>query len=259
MSNYRYEGYGVVRDLRDDFPYHTDDIVELLDEKDQQIVNLEAKLAESEKQIKDAREAGDMAVDSWCKNRRKYEAQIAEMQNKSFILYSMLYETLEKQGCEDIASQIDQMTGWTYDKEADWFKGNRNYDQLKQQLTEKEQEHELLIDQFEEETEKLRKQIKQESDARKRFVEANKQLKHQLSEKNELLRQKIVDMKSTDFIKMCVESGFMVQAKEIDNQIAIAELEKAEKVIEKYVNNIDDMNDCLYAIDQQIKQLKEVK
>ena len=97
-----------------------------------QLADLEAKLAESEKQIKDAREAGNMAVDSWCKNRRKYEAQIAEMQNKSFILYSMLYETLEKQGCENVASQIDQMTGWTYDKEADWLKGNRNYDQLKQ-------------------------------------------------------------------------------------------------------------------------------
>ena len=62
------------------------------------------------------------------------EAQIAEMQNKSFILYSMLYETLEKQGCDNVASQIDQTTGWTYDKEADWLKGNRNYDQLKQQL-----------------------------------------------------------------------------------------------------------------------------
>ena len=97
-----------------------------------QLADLEAKLAESEKQIKDAREAGNMAVDSWCKNRRKYEAQIAEMQNKSFILYSMLYETLEKQGCENVSSQIDQMTGWTYDKEADWLKGNRNYDQLKQ-------------------------------------------------------------------------------------------------------------------------------
>ena len=33
--------------------------------------DLEAKLAESEKQIKDAREAGNMAVDSWCKNRRR--------------------------------------------------------------------------------------------------------------------------------------------------------------------------------------------
>lgn len=109
-------------------------------DKDRKISDLEAKLAESEKQIKDAREAGNMAVDSWCKNRRKYEAQIAEMQNKSFILYSMLYETLEKQGCDNVASQIDQMTGWTYDKEADWLKGNRNYDQLKQQLAEKEKE-----------------------------------------------------------------------------------------------------------------------
>ena len=51
MSNYRYEGYGVVRDLRDDFPYHTDDIVELLNEKDQQISNLEAKLADLEHRL----------------------------------------------------------------------------------------------------------------------------------------------------------------------------------------------------------------
>lgn len=115
------------------------------DEKDKKIADLEAKLAESEKQIKDARESGNMAVDSWCKNRRKYEAQIAEMQNKSFILYSMLYETLEKQGCENVASQIDQMTGWTYDKEADWLKGNRNYDQLKQQLAEKDKQIEKLM------------------------------------------------------------------------------------------------------------------
>lgn len=140
MSKYKYEGYGVLRDTEIDFPYHTDDIVELLDEKDQNIANLEAKLAESEKQIKDARETANMSVDSWCKNRRKYEAQTAEMQNKLFILYSMLYETLEKQGCDNVASQIAQMTDWTYDKEADWLKGNRNYDQLKQQLAEKDKE-----------------------------------------------------------------------------------------------------------------------
>ena len=102
-----------------------------------QFADLEAKLADSEKQIKDAREAANMAVDSWCKNRRKYEAQIAEMQNKSFILYSMLYETLEKQGCDNVASQIDQMTGWTYDKEVNWLKENRNYDQFKQSQNQK--------------------------------------------------------------------------------------------------------------------------
>ena len=104
----------------------------IIGDQSKEIADLEAKLAESEKQVEDVREAGNMAVDSWCKNRRKYEAQIAEMQNKSFILYSMLYETLEKQGCDNVASQIDQMTGWTYDKEVNWLKGNRNYDQLKQ-------------------------------------------------------------------------------------------------------------------------------
>lgn len=64
------------------------------------------------------------------------EAKLAEMQCKSYMLYSMLYKTLENQGCENIASQIDQMTDYTFEKEADWFKGNRNYDQLKQQLEE---------------------------------------------------------------------------------------------------------------------------
>lgn len=51
MSNYRYEGYGVVRDLKDDIPYHTDDIVDLLEEKDQQIVELQKQLKQSQKQF----------------------------------------------------------------------------------------------------------------------------------------------------------------------------------------------------------------
>ena len=173
MSKYKYEGYGVIRDTEIDFPYHTDDIVELLDEKDQNIADLEAKLAESEKQIKDVRETANMSVDSWCKNRRKYEAQIAEMQNKSFILYSMLYETLEKQGCENVASQIDQMTGWTYDKEADWLKGNRNYDQLKQQLAESENQCR--------ECKHLNKKI--ELNIKNKLMAENRELQKQLTKK----------------------------------------------------------------------------
>ena len=51
MSNYRYEGYGVVRDLKDDIPYHTDDIVDLLEEKDQQIAKLQKQLKQSQKQL----------------------------------------------------------------------------------------------------------------------------------------------------------------------------------------------------------------
>lgn len=131
------ESYSIT-DTKEKQQITLENVINLLNKQDKRIKELEKQLEESEKQIKDAREAGNMAVDSWCKNRRKYEAQIAEMQNKSFILYSMLYETLEKQGCENVASQIDQMTGWTYDKEADWLKGNRNYDQLKQQLKEAE-------------------------------------------------------------------------------------------------------------------------
>ena len=46
-SKYKYEGYGVVRDTEIDFPYHTDDIVDLLEHKDQQISDLETKLVES--------------------------------------------------------------------------------------------------------------------------------------------------------------------------------------------------------------------
>lgn len=48
MSKYRYEGYGVVRDLELDMPYHTDDIVDLLEEKDQQIVELQEKVKKLE-------------------------------------------------------------------------------------------------------------------------------------------------------------------------------------------------------------------
>lgn len=66
------------------------------------------------------------------------EAKLAESERNNLILYSMLYQILEKQGYENITSTIEQMTGLMLEKQADWFKGNRNYDQLKQQLAEKE-------------------------------------------------------------------------------------------------------------------------
>ena len=153
-------------------------------DKDRKISDLEAKLVESEKQIKDAREAGNMAVDSWCKNRRKYEAQIAEMQNKSFILYSMLYETLEKQGCDNVASQIDQTTGWTYDKEADWLKGNRNYDQLKQKKKKKEEQlKEELIEKkgLERALSACNRQNDEFADMIKKLVNEKEELQNQLA------------------------------------------------------------------------------
>lgn len=43
MSKYRYEMGGIIRDTEIDFPYYTDEIIELLDEKDQRIAELEEK------------------------------------------------------------------------------------------------------------------------------------------------------------------------------------------------------------------------
>ena len=44
MSNYKYEGYGVIKDLKSDIPYHTDDIIDLLERKDAEIKQLKLDL-----------------------------------------------------------------------------------------------------------------------------------------------------------------------------------------------------------------------
>ena len=103
-----------------------------------------------------------------------------------------------------------------------------------------------------------------------------KDLETKLAEKDELLKQKIGDMKSTDFIKMCIKSGYVVEAKENDNQTAIVELEKVknfllEKIEEKQScfdsGNYNDFADgvkticelMLISIDKQIKELGGVE
>ena len=100
-------------------------------------------------------------------------------------------------------------------------------------------------------------------------IKGQEKLKHQLAEKDELLKQKIGDMKSTDFIRMCKECGFMVQTKEIDNQTAIEELEKLKKEINLrpvVVRNCGYgdfeeilLEDVYDVINQQIKSLKGEK
>lgn len=47
MSKYRYEMGGIIRDTEIDFPYYTDEIIGLLDEKDRRIAELEEQLASS--------------------------------------------------------------------------------------------------------------------------------------------------------------------------------------------------------------------
>ena len=118
------------------------------EKQDQKIADLEAKLEQYEKFMKDNEwdsiEEMQKTLNECEKKYFDMKQQLAEKDKNNLILYSMLYETLEKQGCENVASQIDQMTGFTLDKQAEWFKGNRNCDELLKLLAEKEKEIKLL-------------------------------------------------------------------------------------------------------------------
>lgn len=98
-----------------------------------------------------------------------------------------------------------------------------------------------------EEIKKLHKRINEIVERDKNIVE---NLNQQLAEKDEQLRAKIGNMKSNDFIKMCLQCGLMVDAKEKDNQdkisFAVEQLEKVKNKIESKVESIykilDDLN-----------------
>lgn len=94
MSKYRYEMGGVIRDTEIDFPYHTDDIVDLLDEKDQQISDLEAKLAEKDEEIEYQESMKILAVEN--KNQKAIE-QLEKV--KEFVSRQLFITT---KGCSDL-------------------------------------------------------------------------------------------------------------------------------------------------------------
>lgn len=62
--------------------------------------------------------------------------RIKELLEQNLTLYSMLYETLEKQGCDNVASTIDQMTGQHLEEQANWYKGNKTSEELNTRLVE---------------------------------------------------------------------------------------------------------------------------
>ena len=109
--------------------------------------DLETKLAESEKKIDKARKQAlserqiDNEIKLNClkeqitgKEKRitELKQQLAEKEKENLTLFSMLYETLEKQGCENITSSIEQMTNLTLEKQSNWFKENcvKNQDKI---------------------------------------------------------------------------------------------------------------------------------
>lgn len=60
------------------------------------------------------------------------EAKLAEKEKENLTLFSILYETLEKQGYENITSAIEQMTNLTLEKQSNWLKENcvKNQDKI---------------------------------------------------------------------------------------------------------------------------------
>ena len=87
--------------------------------------------------------------------------------------------------------------------------------QLKEQLSNEEQSHDLCIISFEEKIEKLRKQIKFESDARKRFKRENQQLKQS---QRMLAVDELIKLRR-QFFDLLLFSSFCILSPIIDEQI----------------------------------------
>ena len=88
-------------------------------------------------------------------------------------------------------------------------------------------------------------------------------LEAKLAEKDKLLREKIGSLKTTDFIKLCLDCGFMVDAKDKDNQDKISfAVDILEELADcsKYINSKLDFESGSYvsekAIRDKIKYLK---
>ena len=140
MSKYRYEIGGVIRDTEIDFPYHTDEIIELLEEKDQQISDLEAKLAECEKSKESYRlqnEHHHLQLLQFY-SRLGVEAFGADIHEKALETLMIMKEELEeKNGVERALSACNRQN----DEFSDMIKKLVNEkEELKQQLAEKDKQ-----------------------------------------------------------------------------------------------------------------------
>lgn len=84
----------------------------------------------------------------------------------------------------------------------------------------------------------------------------NHQLKKQLAEKEKEIAE-YSDI--NNILNSCLQEKCILCEEEHNQDkisFAVEQLEFAQKYIKQYVNNFDDMYECLYAIDKQIKSLK---
>ena len=171
-------------------------------------------------------------------NKEMYELKIADLEAK-------LAES-EKKYAELFCRNIELETLYSqktallnFYKDTDIVEENQ---QFKEQLAEKDEESARAV-----------------IDANFKIVEERDKLKQQLEEKDKEYKsfKKIADGNVNYLKNRILEETMNYNQDKIS--FAVEQLELAQKYIKQYVNNFDDMNDCLYAIDNQIKELKEQK
>ncbi len=95
----------------------------------------------------------------------------------------------------------------------------------------------------------------------KELREENQQLKQQLTEKEKEIeglkaQRRIYLNRSVEECNKITDLEFELQHKDQDKiSFAVDVLKIAQDYVQQYVNDFDDKNDCLCAIDKQIKQL----
>lgn len=233
----------------------------IVKEKKQKIADLEAKLTESEKRLKD--------IDNWKENYgySNYEDtyMLEDLQSRAFqseddtkVVYDLL-DYLNISDETEILSTLKQKLEDSEEVNKKLAEHSQSVDKalddscdvirnLKQKLTECEKCNNEWTEIVDGKLETIN-----------RLIEEKHELQQQLEDKDKLLKQKISKMKSTDFIRMCKECGFMVQAKEIDNQTAIAVLEEMLDN-EVYINSKLDFEDGNYVLSKIIRtKIKSLK
>lgn len=80
----------------------------------------------------------DREKDKRIKELEQKVQELQELDNKrAFRLYSVLYEQLEKEDCENVASRIDYLTGKDYSDICELYKTAKNIKQHDRELVEK--------------------------------------------------------------------------------------------------------------------------
>ena len=160
-----------------------------------------------------------------------------------------------------------------YNEETKWYEPTKNKrvevaQLLSEELSDNEDVKSKLLDELFGYKDNIKEMLKNNEfteipDYHKEELEKDQKiadLEAKLAEKDKLLREKIGSLKINDFIKLCLDCGFMVDAKDKDNQdkisFAVEQLEKAKEYIKTNLMSFQKVP-IIQEINNQIKQLKE--